>query len=187
MIVVILMIYLYKDLTRKGFTDYQIKKLVKNQQLYMIEKGVYSKSPTYDPLEVIIKKHPNGIVTLELACYCYRLLNQKPKQYVIATKQKDRKILDPRVKQIFMTTKFYDLGKNTITYQGFKMEIYDLERLLIEVVRNKTNIDYEVYQEIIINYHKLRRLLNLEKLNEYMTHFKDPKIEKRIYVEVLKE
>lgn len=178
------MIYLYKELTKKGYSDYQIKKLVREKQLYMVEKGVYSVKEEYDPLEVITKKHPNAIVTLETACYCYRLLSKLHLPYVIATKQKDRKILDERVKQIFMTDTLYPIGKSKITYQSYPIHIYDLERLLIEVVRNKTNLDYEVYQEIIKSYQKLSRLLNQDKLNEYMKYFKDNKIEMRIQKEV---
>lgn len=181
------MIYLYKDLTKKGYSDYQIKKMVNEEQLYMVEKGVYSVNQTYDPLEVITKKHPNVIVTLETACYCYKLLSEQKLPYTVATKQKDRKILDNRVKQIFMTDVLYPIGKSTITYQSYPIHIYDLERLLIEVVRNKTNIDYDTYQEIIQSYQKLSRLLNLEKLNSYIQYFKDPKIIARIEKEVFQK
>lgn len=181
------MIYLYKDLTKKGYSDYQIKKMVRLKQLYMVEKGVYSVKESYDPLEVIIKKHPNVIVTLETACYCYKLLSKQSLPYVVATKQKDRKILDDRVKQIFMTDNLYPIGKSKITYKSYPIHIYDLERLLIEVVRNKTNIEYELYQEIIHSYQKLNRLLNQDKLKEYIKHFKDSKIEMRIQKEVFQK
>ena len=65
------MIYLYKDLTKKGLSDYQIKQKIKNNELYMIKKGVYSTCPNYDYLEYISKKHPNAVYTLTTACYCY--------------------------------------------------------------------------------------------------------------------
>ena len=178
------MIYLYKDLTKNGYSDYQIKKMVRENRLYMIEKGVYSDKPVYDFLEVITKKHPNVIVTLETACYCYKLLNHCS-TYVVATKQKDRKILDQNVKQIYMTDTLYPIGKSTVTYHGYPIHIYDLERLLIEIVRNKINIDYEIYQTIIQNYRKLGRLLNLSKLKSYITYFKDEKIWMRIEKEVI--
>lgn len=178
------MVYLYRDLTNQGFSDYQIKKMVSESKLYMVEKGVYSVNEKYDPLEVIMKKHPNAVVTLQTACYCYKLLKTNKEPYVVATKQKDRKIKDPKVKQIFMTTKLYPIGKNTVTYQNYKINIYDLERLLIEVVRNKTNIEYDTYQEIIYNYRKLVKLLNVSKLRQYIHYFKDPKIEERIKKEI---
>ncbi len=181
------MIYLYKNLTQKGYSDYQIKKMVQKNQLYMVDKGVYSDKKVYDPLEVIMKKHPNAIVTLETACYCYKLLSHPSNIYVVATKQKDRKILDANVKQIYMTDTLYPIGKNIVTYQSYPIHIYDLERLLIEVVRHKTSMDYEVYHEIIKSYQKLNRLLNIEKLKSYIQYFKDDKIWMRIEKEIFQQ
>ena len=179
------MIYLYTDLSKKGLSDYQIKNLVKKEKLFMIKKGIYSTSKDYNYLEMIAKKHPNAIFTLNTACHCYGLFKSDKPPYFLATKQKDRKIKDENVKQIFMTDSLYDIGANKITYQGFNIMIYDLERLLIEVVRNKVNIDYDDYHEIINSYRKIAKLLNKNKLNKYVINFKDRKIVERIKKEVL--
>lgn len=178
------MIYLYKDLTKKGYSDYQIKKMVKENKLYMIQKGAYSTTKEYDYLEYLVKKHPNAIVTLETACRCYSLIKNKPTTYYLATKQKDRKIKDENVKQIFMTDSLYNVGANVVTYQQYNIKIYDLERLLVEVVRNKINMDYDVYINIINSYKKISKLLNKTKLDNYIKLFKDKRIEERIKNEV---
>jgi len=180
------MIYMYTDFTKKGISDYQIKKLVKSKKIYMIKKGVYSNTEDYSYLEYISKKHPNAVFTLETACYCYGLTKKNNFPYVIATKQKDRKIKDEKIKQIFMTNNLYELGISKITYQGYNILIYDLERLLIDVVRNKVNMEYNLYHEIIENYRKISKLLNKNKLNDYIVNFKDPRIIDRIKTEVLK-
>ncbi len=178
------MIYLYTDLTKKGLSDYQIKKYVAEKKLYMIKKGAYSTKEKYNYLEYVAKKHPNAVFTLNTACYCYGLIKKNTPPYFIATKQKDRKIKDDNVKQIFMTDSLYAIGKSKITYQGFNIFIYDLERLLIEVARNKVNMSYEDYHEIMNSYRKINKLLNKNKLNEYISYFKDSKIELRIKREV---
>ncbi len=178
------MIYLYTDLTKKGLSDYQIKKLVKEEKLFMFKKGAYSTTKDYNYLEYIAKKHPNAVVTLNTACKCYGLIKSDNLPYYIATKQKDRKINDDNVKQIFMSDNLYKIGVSKITYQGFNILIYDLERLLIEVVRNKVNISYEDYHEIINSYQKINKLLNKNKLNSYISCFKDKKISERINREV---
>ena len=179
------MIYLYTDLTKKDLSDYQIKKMVKDNKLYMIKKGVYSETIDYSYLELIAVKHPNAVFTLETAAYVYGLIKNNNVPYVIATKQKDRKIKDENIKQIFTTDKLYNIGVSKITYQGYNILIYDLERLLIDVVRNKVNMDYDVYHEIIDSYKKIAKLLNKNKLNDYIIGFKDPKIVDRIKREVL--
>ena len=84
------------------------------------------------------------------------------------------------IKQIFMTDSLYSIGVNVITYKGFKIKIYDLERTLVEVARNKILLSYEDYHEIMNNYKKLFRLVNKEKLYNYVSCFKDSRIEKRI-------
>ena len=183
---VIKMLYLYKDLKNKGQSDYQIKKQIQDGKLFMVQKGVYSTSEDYDYLEYLTKKHPNGIVTLETACICYSLIKKKPEIYYLATKQKDRKIRDEKVKQIFMTDSLYNIGSNIITYQNYKIRIYDLERLLVEVVRNKVNLNFDAYTEIVNSYRKISKLLNKNKLRQYTSIFKDKRIEARIDKEVFK-
>jgi len=178
------MILLYKDLVNKNYSDYQIKKLLKEEKLYMVKKGVYSTTKEYNELECISKKHPNAVFTLETACYCYGLYKKNQIPYVIATKQKDRKIKEDNIKQIFVSDNLYNLGISKVTYQGFKILIYDLERLLIDVVRNKINMDYDHYNEIINNYKKIGKLLNNNKLENYLKEFKDKRIEERIKKEV---
>jgi len=181
------MLYLYKDLTNKGLSDYQIKKQVKDKKLFMVQKGVYSTTENYDYLEYLVKKHPNVIVTLETACICYSLIKKNPDIYYLSTKQKDRKIKDEKVKQIFMTDTLYNVGSNVITYQNYKIRIYDLERLLIEIIRNKVNIDFEIYTNMINSYKKISKLLNKNKLQQYIKLFKDKRIEERINKEIFNQ
>lgn len=179
------MIYLYSNLRKKNLSDYQIKRLIKDNKLYMIKKGIYSSTKDYSYLELIAVKHPNAVFTLETAAYCYGLIKRERTPYVVATKQKDRKIHDEKIKQIFVTDSLYKLGVSKITYHNYNILIYDLERLLIDIVRNKVNMEYEVYHEIIDNYKKLAKLLNKNKLNSYVEHFKDSRIIDRINKEVL--
>lgn len=180
------MVFLYKDLEDKGYSDYQIKKMLQENKLFMIQKGVYTDKEDYNYLEYISKKHPNAIFTLETACYCYGLFNEVVIPYRVATKQKDRKMKEEDIKQIFMSDNLYEIGMKNVKYLGFNIKIYDLERLLIEIVRNKKNIDFDHYQKIIVGYNKIIKLINKNKINEYIKYFKDPKIEYRINKEVFK-
>ena len=181
------MIFLYKNLQKQHLSDYQIKKKLQDKTLYLVAKGLYSTEEKYDPLEVLVKKHPNVILTLETACICYSLIKGEHIKYYVATKQKDRKIKEENVKQIFMTDSLYSVGANIVTYKHYNIKIYDLERLLIEVVRNKTNIEYEKYEQIIKSYRKISKLLNKDKIKKYVNLFKDKRIEQRIKREIFDE
>ncbi len=180
------MIIRHKDLVNKGYSAYQIKKLVEDKKLYFVKKGVYSTDKNINYFEMIAKKHPNAIYTLETAAYIYKLKSKLPNTYYVASKQKDRKMKEDFIKQIFMTDELYHIGVNNMTYQNVNIKAYDLERLLIEIVRNKTNIDNDSYKEIINSYSKIAKLLNKRKLEEYLPHFKNPKILERINNEVFK-
>ena len=98
----------------------------------------------------------------------------------------NRKMKENNIKQIFMTDELYHVGINNMTYQNVNIKTYDLERLLIEIVRNKTKINNDSYREIIESYSKIARLLNKRKLDEYLKSFKNPKIIERINKEVYK-
>lgn len=180
------MIIRHKDLVNKGYSAYQIKKLVNENKLFFVKKGVYSTDKNINYFEVIAKKHPNAVYTLETAAYIYKLKKKLPSLYYVASKQKDRKMKEEYIKQVFMTDDLYHVGINNMTYMNVNMRAYDLERLLIEIVRNKTNIDNDSYKEIINSYSAISGLLNKRKLEEYLTHFKNPKILERINKEVFK-
>ena len=180
------MIIRHKDLVNKGYSAYQIKKLVEEKKLYFVKKGVYSTDKNINYFEVIAKKHPNAVYTLETAAYIYKLKKKLPNLYYVASKQKDRKMKEEYIKQVFMTDELYHIGINNMTYMNVNMKAYDLERLLIEIVRNKTNIDNDSYKEIINSYSKIAQLLNKRKLEEYLPHFKNSKILERINNEVFK-
>ncbi len=42
----------------------------------------------------------------------------------------------------------YNLGKTEIDYEGIKINIYDKERMLINLDRNKNKLGYDLYKEI---------------------------------------
>ena len=52
----------------------------------------------YSELEIIMKKYPNAILTLNSAFYYYGLTDTIPDHYYVATPKSNRKIEDVRVK-----------------------------------------------------------------------------------------
>jgi len=178
------MIYMHNDFTKRGYKDYHVKRLLKEGKLFYIKKGVYSTTKEINYFEYIVKKHPNAIIDLWTACYCYGFLKENKTPYVIATKQKDRKIKDENIKQIFMTDELYMLGQNILKFEGVQIKTFDIERLLIEVVRNKTNIDHDIYLEIASSYKKIIKILNKRKLLSYLPYFKDKKILQRLETDI---
>ena len=70
-----------------------------------------------------------------------------------------------------MQDKLYELGITTIEYDGTTIKIYDKERLLIDLARNKNQIAYDLYKEIVTSYREIVDLINMKKIEEYLLHF----------------
>ena len=59
------------------------------------------------------------------------------------------------------------MGKTTIEYDGVDITIYNEERLLIELIRNKRKFSFDLYKEIISNYRKLIHKMDMTQIMEY--------------------
>lgn len=161
------MLYSYQECIRKFGSDYRIKKEIQNKKLFMKEKGVYSDKPYVPELDIIIMKYPKAIITLNSAFYYYGLTDTIPNHYYVATSKGSRKITDERVKQFFDNTNEFELGKTTIDYDGTSIPIYNKERLLIELIRNKRKINFDLYKELILSYREIITTLDMELVSDY--------------------
>lgn len=165
------MVYKYKELLLNYKSAYQIEKAVKDGKIYKIEKGIYSDIPSVHYLAVIMKKYPYGVFTSYSAYYYHNLTDVIPNKIYISTDRNNRMISSNKIKQIRMKDELYNLGKTEIDYEGIKINIYDKERMLIDLARNKNKIGYDLYKEIISNYRKLANSLDTQKIEEYLQYF----------------
>lgn len=152
------MLYFHKELKEKLKSDYQIQKAVSNKEYFKIENGLYSDIEFVNPWEIICKKYPDAIFASDSAYY-YDLTNVIPDYFCLATKRSDTRINDKNVRQIFIPNDLFDFGKTQIEVENIKINIYDEERILVELLRKKNTIPFDYYKEIISNYRK--KLINL--------------------------
>lgn len=179
------MVYFYKELLEKGLSRYQIEKKVANKELYKIEKGIYSDEEFPSELEIITKKYSKAILTLNSAFFYYELTDKIPDHYYLATDKKSRNIENKLIKQIFTKKELLNIGLTKTKIENTEVNIYDKERMLIELVRYKTKIPYELYKEVLNNYRKIKDKLNFIKLYKYAQNFNNSYIMKTIEAEVM--
>ena len=165
------MIFTYNELLVNYKSAYQIEKAVKDGKIFKIEKGIYSDVPNVHYLAVIMKKYSYGIFTLYSAYYYHNLTDVIPNKMYLATNRNATTIISDKIQQIRMKDELYNLGKTQIEYEGIKINIYDKERLLIDLARNKNQIGYDLYKEIISNYRKQVNSLDTQKIEEYLQYF----------------
>ena len=179
------MLYRYNELLNenKYNTDKKIKNALNEKKLFKLDCGFYSEKNDYSELEFISKKYKNAVFNSDSAFFYHGLTDNIPKKYYLSTKKKARKIRNDKVIQTFMEDKYFAIGITEIYYNNVKIKIYDKERMLIVWVRNKNNIAYDMYKEIINNYRLIVDSLNLLKLQNYLNDFKN----KDKYLKIIQE
>ena len=178
------MILLYKELIKQYKSDYKIKQIIKNEEIFKIEKGIYSDSKNVNYLEILNKKYPNAIFTTDSAFYYHNLTDVIPEKECLALKRDSTKVNDKRIKVIYYQDKFFEIGRSTLKVNGINIQIYDKERMLIELIRNRNAIGFDYYKEIINNYREIKDDLNSKKIAEYISKFA---IEDYLYDVIIKE
>ena len=102
-----------------------------------------------------------------------------PEKYHIATKAKAAPLGDVRITQIYVRDDLLQLGVEEREINGVTVKIYDKERMLIELLRNKNSMPYDLYKEIIGNYRKIIEGLEIWRIQEYADIFPKSKMIKK--------
>lgn len=165
------MIYSHKEIKKIYKSDYQINKVLENKEIYKIEKNIYSDTKNINFIEIISKKYPNAIFTMDTAFYLHNLTDVIPSKMTLATKRNASRIKENKILQVFSSEKLFEIGKTEMNVEGTIINIYDKERMLIELIRNRNKIAFDYYKEIIGNYRKIINNLDISKLEEYIMLF----------------
>ena len=95
------------------------------------------------------------------------------------------KISDAQIVQVFVPKDIFTLGLQKMNYEGTEINIYSRERMLIEAVRNKNKMPYDLYKEIIGHYREIIEELDIQTIQEYVEVFpKSRMIMERLRTEV---
>lgn len=177
------MLYSYAECITKYGTSYRLKRAVANSNIYKIEEGIYSDNKNPSDLEIIFKKYPNAILCGEYAFYAHGLTDVVPDKYSVATKAKAARINDQRIFQIYMRDDILLLGCITQEIEEANVRIYDKERMLVELLRNKNVMPRDLYKEILLTYRKIIYDLDVRRIQEYINIFPKSKMIKKAFSE----
>lgn len=176
----------YKEAVRECGSDYRLKRRIASGSLFRLERGLYSVRSSCGEYERMMHSHPHAVYTGESAFYFYGLTDVIPDKHVLATLRSATRVSDPMVKQVFASEKIFSIGRTLYSYNGTMLRIYDKERMLIELLRNKGKFSYDYYKEVIANFRREIRRMDVGKVYDYMNSFShsDAYIE-RLELEVL--
>lgn len=119
------------------------------------------------------KKYSSAIITMDSAFYYYDLTDVIPRKTYVATNRNSNTIKDEKIVQIKVPKDILNYGKDEVLIDGEKVKMYNKERLLVELVRKKNQIPFDYYKEIISNYRKIADDLDMYKIEEYLSLYKN--------------
>ena len=101
------------------------------------------------------------------------------------TARNDGRIKDGRIRQYYVPAEVLKVGMVIRDFNGEKIRTYDIERLLIETARMKSELPSDLYKEVILEFRKRVEIMYPAKIGEYLVGFpKRDLIEKIIDEEV---
>lgn len=173
------MIKSYSEYVSEYGSQYKFEKAVAAGELHKIEEGIYSDCENVPEIVTITTKYPKAIISGEYAFYFYGFTDVIPDKYSLATRSKASRINDSRVFQIYVRDDIFELGVQNAIVDGYKIRIYDKERMLIELLRNRNTMPYDLYKEILLKYRTIIDSLQIWRIQEYAEVFPKSKMIKK--------
>lgn len=157
----------YKELLEAGYTKYQVKKLCNQKFLEKLDRGVYGlANELKDEFLVCQANNQFMIYSNETAIYLHNLCDRYPLKMSVTTKS-GYHLRNAKLKVYYVKEELLFLGVETIkTPQGNDVQVYDRERTICDIIKNKNRIDQQVYIQGLQNYF-LHGHPHMRKLSKY--------------------
>lgn len=165
------MVLNYTECKEKYGNAYQLNKAVDAGLIYKLEEGIYSEDKYESDAAILSKKYPQAVFTGVYAFYLHGLTDYVPESYALATKSKAAPIADKRVEQVYTRDDLLMEGATTVPAEGIDILVYDKERMLIELLRNKNKWPKDFYKEVLGRYRKIIESLEIWRIQEYIEKF----------------
>lgn len=175
------------DLVSDEGSEYKANKRVAQERLEKIAHGIYAAADTWpDELYLLQLENSKIIYSYETALYIHGLTDRESDSPVVTVKRgynashlKARGVIVHTV-----IADWYELGiTQALTSSGNTIRLYDKERCICDIIRDKKNMDIQIYQSAIQSYFRSQDK-NIHKLMQYGKEMKiSDKL--RVYTEIL--
>lgn len=159
-----------KDVVSNNIPRTYLTKLIKEGKIERVSRGFYTKKNILiDEFIILQSKSKNAIYSNATALYLYGFSNRIPIKYDITINngyngslQKDNNV------NLFYTKKeLLNLGVTTYKLEsGNFIRVYDLDKTICDIIKNKKKIDAEIFNKAIREYFYSKNK-NTLKLYEY--------------------
>lgn len=143
---------------KNGISRIALHRLKEQGIINSISRGVFSLPDEIpDTLVIIQNRCKKGVFSHESALYFHELTDRTPSKHVmtVPSNYNTTSLKDLQVTFRYIKSNLIDLGKISMrTSQGNEVYVYDLERTICDIIRNKKSMDINEVNKAIRQYAK---------------------------------
>ena len=159
-----------KDVTDNNIPRFYLTKLMKESKIERVSRGVYiKKNELVDEFVILQSKSKNAIYSNTTALYLHGFSNRIPIKYDITINSGYNGSLQKEKNVNLFYTKKELLKLGVINYKlgsGNIIRVYDLDKTICDIIKNKKKIDAEIFNKAIKEYFYSKKK-NTLRLYEY--------------------
>ena len=159
-----------KDVTNNNIPRTYLTKLINKNKIERVSRGVYiKKNVLVDEFVILQSKSKYAIYSNTTALYLHGFSNRIPIRYDITVKSGYKGSLqkEKNVNLFYTKKELLELGvTNYKLDSGNIIRVYDLDKTICDIIKNKKKIDAEIFNKAIREYFYSKKK-NTLKLYEY--------------------
>lgn len=178
---------LSSDLDKLSIPRIYLTKMVKENKLERVSRGVYTQLDTIeDEMYILQKKYKKFIFSHETALFLHDLSDRTPLKYCVTVPSgtKISEKLSSRLKIYYIKNDFHLLGVvESKTAFGNPIKIYNTERTICDILRSKSRIDQQIFRDALKRFGRSKQI-DFYLLSDYSKKFKGER-SLRTYIELI--
>ena len=175
------------DVVAAGISKKALAEFVKECGFERVAHGIYCDPDAWtDDMLVLQLRCPKTIFSHDTALFLHDLTDREPLSYTVTAKTgyNPSHLTEAGVKVYTVKKDLFEIGMaDSLTPCGNRINVYNMERTICDVIRSRSTIEAQVLQDALKQYAK-RKDKNLHQLMEYAKQFHVDRI-LRQYMEVL--
>lgn len=180
-------ILLTKDAIRGGIKKDSFYRFVAENHFEKIGHGVYLSPEAWEDIAFVLHKRcPQAVFSHDEALFYHNLTDREPLEQTVTVYSgyNTQKLKESGIRVYTVKKELLAVGRmEYLNSFGHKIPIYDLERTICDLIRNRSSFEFQDFQTAIKSYAQ-RSDKNLNRLMAYAPLFRIEKI-LRQYMEVL--
>ena len=146
-----------KDVVKNGIPRIYLSILVKEGIIERVGRGLYiKKNDVYDEMMIIQNRSRYAIISNMSALYLYGIIDRIPIRYDVTVPSGYKGSLQncTNVNLFYIKKELHSIGLTEfMSDNGYSIRVYDLERTICDVIKNKNNLDIELVNKAVRDYY----------------------------------